>query len=65
MTIYLNAQIKELYEVSDKDYVEWCKKHNKPTSYKKSITEFIYKIRTGRLVKDEYGHLQVKKPRKK
>ena len=62
--IYLNEQLKEMYGVTDKDYIDWCKKNKKAKSYKSSTAEFIFKLRTKRLVKDEYGQLVVKKPRK-
>lgn len=64
MTIYLNDQLKKMYNVTDKDYEAWCKKNNKPTSYKSSVSTFVYKLMTGRLVKVD-GNLIVKKPRKK
>ena len=64
MTIYLNDQLKKMYNVTDKDYEDWCKKNNKPTSYKSSVSEFVYKLMTKRLVKID-GNLVVKKPRKK
>lgn len=62
---YLNNQIKELYGISDYDYQAWCVKNKKPMSYKSSIQSFLYKVRTGRLIKDQYGRLIVKKPRNK
>lgn len=65
MIIYLNDQLKKMYNVTDADYINWCEKNKKPKSYKSSTTEFIYKLRTKRLVKDEYGQLKNKKPRKK
>lgn len=64
MIYYLNEQIKKLYDITEKDYIEWCEKNNKPKSYKDSISTFVYKLRTGRLVKDSNGKLVVKKPRK-
>lgn len=65
MIIYLNDQLKDLYGVTDKDYFDWCKKNNKSKSYKETVSEFVFKLRTGRLVKDSNGNLKVKKPRKK
>ena len=65
MTIhYLNKQIKQLYGVTENDYIAWCLKNNKPRSYKTSVIKFVEKLRTGRLVKDSTGKLVVKKPRK-
>lgn len=64
MITYLNEQLKKMYNITDNDYLTWCEKNKKPKSYKSSTTEFIYKLRTKRLIKDEYGQLQVKKPRK-
>lgn len=61
---YLNEQLKKMYGVTDKDYIDWCEKNKKAKSYKSSTAEFIFKLRTKRLVKDEYGQLVVKKPRK-
>lgn len=63
--IYFNEQIKQLYNVTEKDYVDWCKKHNKPMSYKSTISDFVWRLRTGRLVKDNYGRLLAKRPRRK
>ena len=66
MTIhYLNNQIKQLYDVTDEDYISWCLKNNKQRSYKSSVSTFVEKLRTGRLVRDTAtGKLIVKKPRK-
>ena len=63
--MYLNKQIKELYDVSDEDYKKWCDKNDKSIYSKDTMSAFIYRLRTGRLVKDENGRLIVKKPRKK
>lgn len=60
---YLNEQIKKLYNITDEDYLNWCKKNDKSFSYKETMKLFLYKIRTGRLVKDDHGNLVVKKPR--
>lgn len=62
---YLNNQIKQLYNITDYDYQTWCEKNKKPVTYKSSIESFLFKIRTGRLVKDKYDRLVVKKPRTK
>lgn len=61
---YLNDQIKSMYGITDNDYMAWCIKNKKPMTYKSSISSFLYKVRTNRLVKDQYGRLIVKKPRK-
>lgn len=63
--MYLNKQIKELYDVSDEDYRKWCDKNDKSIYSKDTMSAFIYRLRTGRLVKDENGRLITKKPRKK
>ena len=63
--MYLNKQIKELYDVSDEDYRKWCDKNDKSIYSKDTMSAFIYRLRTGRLVKDENGRLVVKRPRKK
>lgn len=60
---YLNNQIKQLYNVTDEDYVAWCNEKKKPVSYKTTVSDFVYRLRTGRLVKDSTGKLIVKKPR--
>lgn len=67
MTIhYLNNQIKQLYGVTEEDYIAWCLKNNKQRSYKASVAKFVENLRTGRLVRDmTTGKLVVKKPRKK
>lgn len=62
--LYLNDQLKELYHISNEDFEEWCKKNKKSKSYKETIQEFVYKLRTNRLVKED-GRLVVKKPRHK
>lgn len=65
MNVYLNKQMKDLYGITDSDYEKWCEINKKPKSYKSSVSDFIYKLRTGRLVKDSQGNLKVKKPRKR
>ena len=63
---YLNNQIKQLYDVTDNDYVIWCNEKKKPISYKSTVSDFVYRLRTGRLVKDSNTNkLIVKKPRHK
>lgn len=62
---YLNDQIKQLYNITDYDYQAWCIKNKKPLTYKSSMQSFLYKVRTNRLVRDQYGRLIVKKPRNK
>lgn len=64
MVIYLNSQIKAMYNVTENDYLNWCKDNNYPTSYKETVSKFVYKLRTGRLVKVN-GKLVVKRPRRK
>ena len=66
MTIhYLNDQIKQLYGVTEEDYIMWCLKNDKQRSYKTSVAKFVEKLRTGKLVRDaSAGKLVVKKPRK-
>lgn len=61
---YLNDQIKSMYSITDNDYMAWCIKNKKSMTCKSSISSFLYRVRTNRLVKDEYGRLIVKKPRK-
>ena len=61
---YLNDQIKNLYGITDADYANWCKKNSRPLTYKSSVEAFVYRLRTGRLIKDNAGMLKVKKPRK-
>lgn len=63
--IYFNEQIKKLYNVTDKDYSDWCEKHNKATSYKSTMSDFLWRLRTGRLVKDSNDKLVAKRPRRK
>lgn len=66
MICYLNDQIKELYAVSEKDYLDWCKEKKKAISYKSSVQDFVYRLRTKRLVKDmNTGKLIAKKPRRR
>lgn len=65
MIIYLNNQIKQMYHITDEDYLNWCDEHDKNRSYKSTMTEFLYKIRTKRLVKDANGKLITKRPRRK
>lgn len=60
---YLNKQIKMIYDVTDEDYIDWCKKNKKPITYKSSIQAFIYRVRTNRLIKDCNGRMVVKKSR--
>lgn len=62
---YLNDQIKQLYGVTEEDYIMWCLKNDKQRSYKTSVAKFVEKLRTGKLVRDtSAGKLVVKKPRK-
>lgn len=62
---YLNKQIKELYNISDEDYRKWCDKNDKSIYSKDAMSAFIYRLRTGRLVKDENNRLVVKRVKKK
>ena len=62
---YLNKQIEQLYDITENDYLDWCKKNDNPVSYKETMSAFLYRVRTGRLVKDNTGKLLVKKPRHK
>lgn len=63
--MYINKAALKLYNVTEEDYVNWCKSKNK-ASYKTSVKEdFFWRLRTGRLVKDSSGKLIVKKPRRK
>lgn len=62
---YLNEQIKNMYQVSDRDFLKWCEQNKKAKCYKDTVAEFVYKLRTGRLVKDSNGNLQTKRIRRK
>lgn len=47
----MNRQIIEEVGVSERDFLKWCKKNNKP-SYKPEIKkEFFTKIQEGKLIK--------------
>lgn len=61
---YLNDQLKELYDVTDNDYEQWCKEKKKPMTYKSTVSDFMRRLVTGRL-KKQNGKLIVKKPRRK
>lgn len=61
---YLNDQLKELYDVTDNDYAQWCKEKKKPMTYKSTVSDFMRRLVTGRL-KKQSGKLIVKKPRRK
>lgn len=63
---YLHQSVCDLYNVTRQDYYNWCKQHNKPFTNKDVVSDFFYKLRTERLVKDEItGKLLVKRPRRK
>lgn len=60
---YLNNQIKAVYNVNDDDYIKWCKETNKATSKKSTVSDFVYRLRTKRLIKDSQGNLIKKRVR--
>lgn len=62
---YLNNQIKTLYDVNDDDYIKWCKDTKKATSKKSTVSDFVYRLRTKRLVRDNEGNLIKKRVRTK
>lgn len=62
---YLNSQACALYNVTEKDYIDWCTKHNKPAYKQSTKTEFFDKLSCGKLVKDSTTNtLLVKRPKK-
>lgn len=59
-----NKQIKEFMNVSNEDYLQWCK-DNKKKAYKRSTKEeFFARISDGRLVKDTTTGKIIKKRRR-
>ena len=65
MIVFLNKQIQDMYGITEKDYLNWCEENNKSKSYKSTVSEFVWRLRTGRLVKSESGKLLKKRPRRK
>lgn len=62
--VKLNKQALKLYNVTNEDYLQWCKTWKK-AAYKPSTKEdFFTRLREGRLIKDVNGKL-VRKNRKK
>ena len=47
--IYLNEQIKKLYDITEEDYLEYCKTHNLFKSKKENVIKFITHIRREKL----------------
>lgn len=53
----MNKQISKLLNVTEEDYVKWCRA-NKRAAYKKSSRrEFLNKVQKGKLVRNEFGNL--------
>lgn len=53
----MNKQIFEAVGVTEQDYLDWCKRMNKPSYKKKTKEDFFARIADGRLVKDAHGKL--------
>lgn len=66
MIVFLNRQIQDMYNVTENDYLKWCEENHKSKSKKHTVSEFVWRLRTGRLVKDEeHNKFIKKKPRRK
>ena len=54
----MNKQILQKLNITEKDYLTWCKNNKKP-SYKREIKEeFFKKILDGKIIKNENGELK-------
>lgn len=52
----MNKQVTKLLGITEEDYVKWCRA-NKRAAYKKdSRKEFISKVQSGKLERDENGN---------
>lgn len=52
----MNKQVSKLLNVTEEDYVKWCRA-NKRAAYKKaSRKEFLEKVESGKLQRDENGN---------
>ena len=61
----INKQAFKLADVTEKDYLTWCKE-NKKASYKpETKADFFARIQDGRLIKDIKTGKLIKKYRKK
>jgi hypothetical protein len=61
----INTQAFALRNVTVKQYLEWCELKKKPAYLASTKKEFFERIDSGKIVKDENGHLIEKRPRKK
>lgn len=56
----MNKQILQKLNITEKDYLSWCKKNKRP-SYKREIKEeFFKKILDGKIIKNKNGELEEK-----
>ena len=51
-------------ETTKQEYLDWCKKNNKPSYKLESKKEFFARIKEGKLVRDSATGLLVKRVRK-
>ena len=53
----MNKQILKVYGITEEDFKNWCIVNNKKKTSISSKSEFLKKIYTGELVKDDNGNL--------
>lgn len=61
----MNKQIEHLVNVTNEDYLKWCKENNKAHYMPKTRADFFAKVQDGRLVKDSKTGKIVKRKVKK
>lgn len=56
----MNKQILQKLNITEEDYLNWCKKYNKTTYKRETKEEFFKKILDGKIVKNKNGELEEK-----
>lgn len=51
----MNKQISKLLNVTEEDYVKWCRLNKRPVYKKESKKEFLKKVQSGKLIRDKEG----------
>lgn len=52
----MNKQVTKLLGITEEDYVKWCKTNKRAIYKRDSRKEFIDKVQSGKLERDENGN---------
>lgn len=53
--VKLTKAVKDLLNITEQDYILWCKKNKKACLKDESKKEFFELVRSGKLIRDESG----------